>query len=69
MRNLIFLKTSEAARRLEVTGDRVRQLERKGELAAIKIGGGMRLFRVEDVERLAAARAARRKQVMAGAAK
>ena len=69
MKNLIFLKTSEAARRLEVTGDRVRQLERKGELKAVKIGGGMRLFRAEDVERLVAERAARRKQAMVGAAK
>ena len=65
MRNFIhkWLRTGEAARCLEVSPDRVRQLERHGDLEAVKISGGLRLFRVRDVEKLKAERAARKARV------
>jgi excisionase family DNA binding protein len=42
-----------AARRLGVSTQRVRELTRTGRIAAIRTVGGMRLYRVEDIDRLA----------------
>jgi excisionase family DNA binding protein len=47
------LTTSDAARILNRSADRVRDLERSGRLPAIKTRSGQRLFSVKDVERLA----------------
>lgn len=51
-----FLSVSEAARVLGMSADWVRLQERTGKLAAIKSAGGVRLFALEDVQRLAAER-------------
>jgi excisionase family DNA binding protein len=48
-----LLTTSDAARRLKRSADRVRDYEREGRLPAQKTVSGQRLFRLEDVERLA----------------
>lgn len=48
-----LLSTGDAARVLNRSVDRVRDYEREGLLPAQKTRGGQRLFRVEDVERLA----------------
>ena len=50
--------TSEAAYILEVAAATVHELERRGLLAATRTAHGVRLFRREDVERLAAERRA-----------
>jgi len=56
-----LLQTHHVARRLEVTPARVRQLVREGKLrAVVEVLGGLRLFSVAEVERVAAERAARR---------
>jgi DNA-binding transcriptional MerR regulator len=47
-----FLMTSDAARRLEVSSQRIIQLEREGKLPAIRAANGTRLFRAADIERL-----------------
>ena len=47
-----FVLTAAAARKLGCTPDGVRYLERTGRLPAVRVDG-MRLYRVEDVERLA----------------
>ena len=52
--NLIM--TSDASKILDVSAERVRQLERAGDLHAIKTPKGMRLFKREEVERLAESR-------------
>jgi DNA-binding transcriptional MerR regulator len=44
--------TGEAARRLKVSPERVRQLERAGVLPARKTVGGFRIYRAADVEAL-----------------
>ena len=49
-----FLSTSDAARLLNRASDTVRYYERTGKLEAIRTHGGMRLFRLEDVEKFAA---------------
>lgn len=49
-----LLQTSEAGRILKRSAEMVRNYERSGKLRAIKIGGGKRLFREEDVRALAA---------------
>jgi excisionase family DNA binding protein len=54
-----FLTVSEAAAILKCSPDLVRYFERNGRLAAIKTERGWRLFRREDVERLATDRASR----------
>lgn len=41
------------ARRLGVSTQRVRELTRAGRIEAIRTAGGMRLYRVEDIDRLA----------------
>ncbi len=55
-----LLATSEAARLLGVAADTVRLWERRGLLPAERTAGGIRLFRLEDVERLATERAGTR---------
>jgi excisionase family DNA binding protein len=51
-----ILGTTDAAFRLGCSAERVRQLERAGKLPAEKTLGGQRIFKTEDVERLAAER-------------
>jgi DNA-binding transcriptional MerR regulator len=51
-----IMATIDVARRLNCSPDRVRQLEREGKIHAEKMPRGVRVFRVEDVERLAAER-------------
>lgn len=48
-----FLGTTDVAMRLGCSAERVRQLERAGKLLAEKMPSGQRVFRAEDVERLA----------------
>jgi excisionase family DNA binding protein len=55
-----LLATNDVAKELQVSTDLVRQLERQGRLPALKTRSGQRLFFVEDVERLAQARDAKR---------
>lgn len=51
-----FLSVSEAARLLGMSGDWVRFQEKSGRLKAIRSAGAIRLFALEDVQRLAAGR-------------
>ena len=51
-----FLSVSEAARVLGMSADWVRLQEKSGRLEAIKSAGGIRLFLLEDVQKLAAKR-------------
>ena len=51
-----ILGTTDVALRLGCSAERVRQLEREGKLHAEKTPRGTRVFRVEDVEQLAAER-------------
>lgn len=51
-----LLSTGDVARRLGVSSEFVRKLVRTGKLAAMRTAGGQRIFRNEDVERLAAER-------------
>lgn len=51
-----LLTTKSAALRLGVVGETVRLWERTGRLPAIRTESGQRLFRLGDVERLAAQR-------------
>lgn len=51
-----LLGTMDAAERLGCSTERVRQLEREGKLPAERMASGQRVFRAEDVERLAAER-------------
>lgn len=48
-----LLTTSDAARELNRSADRVRDYEREGKLPAQKTRSGQRLFKTSDVERLA----------------
>ncbi len=57
-----YLSVADAARILDVVPATVRQMERSGRLPARRTAGGIRLFCREDVERLAAARAATDRQ-------
>ena len=50
------LIVSDVARMLGVTTDRVRQIERSGQLPAQRTPGGVRIFDRSDVERLIAQR-------------
>jgi len=54
------LMTGDVARRLGVTSERVRQLERQGVLKAERTVSGLRIFNASDVERLARERQERR---------
>ena len=47
-----LLTTTPAARELEVSSQRVIQLEQQGILKAIRTATGIRLFRRVDIERL-----------------
>jgi excisionase family DNA binding protein len=51
-----IMATIDVARRLNCSPDRVRQLEREGKLPAQKMPRGQRVFKAEDVERLAVER-------------
>lgn len=51
-----ILGTTDVALRLGCSPERVRQLEREGKLQAEKTARGQRIFRIEDVERLATER-------------
>ena len=51
-----ILSTGDVARRLDVSSEFIRKLERLGKLVAMRTAGGQRIFRAEDVERLAAER-------------
>ncbi|MFP5265202.1 MAG: MerR family transcriptional regulator [Blastocatellia bacterium] len=53
---ITILGTTDVALRLGCSAERVRQLEREGKLHAEKMPRGVRVFQVEDVERLAAER-------------
>jgi excisionase family DNA binding protein len=53
-----LLSTKTAGARLGVTSRRVIQLVQAGRLPAVAMTGGQRIFRVEDVEKLAQERAA-----------
>lgn len=64
--NCKILGTTDAAMRLGCSAERVRQLEREGKLPAEKMPSGQRIFRAEDVERLAEERA-RQKQTASAA--
>ena len=53
MSNPEFMNVRDAAARLGVHENTVRNIERRGELAAIRLpGSGFRRFRKEDVERM-----------------
>lgn len=64
-----ILSTTDAALRLGCSAERVRQLEREGKLPAEKMRGGQRVFKAEDVERIAEARAEMKNRKTASAAK
>lgn len=49
-----LLMTTDAARLLKRSAEAVRSYERSGKLPATKTANGHRLFRVDDVRRLAA---------------
>jgi excisionase family DNA binding protein len=51
-----ILGTTDVALRLGCSAERVRQLEREGKLPAEKMLRGQRLFKADDVERLAVER-------------
>ncbi|HET8670286.1 MAG TPA: MerR family transcriptional regulator [Candidatus Saccharimonadales bacterium] len=51
-----ILGTTDVALRLHCAAERVRQLEREGKLSAVKTPRGVRVFRADDVERLATER-------------
>ena len=54
--NTTLLGITDAARLLNVSPERVRQLEREGKLSAERMSRGQRIFKAEDVERLATER-------------
>lgn len=51
-----WLLPSEAARRLGLSKEYVRQLSDRGEIRTIRASGGVRLLNAKDVEKLARAR-------------
>jgi excisionase family DNA binding protein len=61
-----ILGTTDAAMVLGVSAEFVRQLERAGKLPAEKTPSGRRIFRVEDVKRMAAEREQKRKEQASG---
>jgi excisionase family DNA binding protein len=50
-----LLSTGDVARRLDVSSEFIRKLAREGKLPTMRTAGGQRIFRSEDVERLAKA--------------
>ena len=63
-----LLSVADAARLPGVVPATVRHMERSGRLPAERTAGGMRLFRREDVERLAAERGERRTPILCAGA-
>ena len=61
-----FMMASEVAEVLGCTPANVRALERAGRLRAERTKTGVRIFRVEDVERLAAEREQQKANASAG---
>lgn len=57
---MMLMTTATVARQLGVTPCRVRQLADTGRIPSTRTAEGVRLYRVEDVDRIAAERAARR---------
>jgi len=55
------LTTLDVATRLEISAERVRQLEQAGILRAVKLPKGQRIFSAADVEVLRLQRAARKR--------
>jgi excisionase family DNA binding protein len=55
----VLMTPAEAARLVEVTPARIRQMVDSGRLSAIRTGAGWRLLKRSDVERLARERAAK----------
>ena len=53
-----FITTGAAARMLDRSENTIRQMSRSGRLPCIRLDHGMRLFRIEDVERIAKERRA-----------
>jgi DNA-binding transcriptional MerR regulator len=64
-----ILGTTDVALRLGCSTERVRQLEREGKLPAEKTPNGRRVFKADDVERLATEREQQRKARNAAAGK
>jgi excisionase family DNA binding protein len=56
-----FYLASEAARELNVSATTVREMERRGDLPAVRTPGGVRIFAVTDITRLKAQRTRKRK--------
>lgn len=57
-----LLSVGDAARRLGLSASGVRHLEALGVLPATRTAGGLRLYRAEDVARVARERAAARRR-------
>jgi DNA-binding transcriptional MerR regulator len=57
MKKSLPLETGNVARRLNMSDDNVRKLERKGLLHAERTASGTRLFDADEVRRVAQARA------------
>lgn len=51
-----LLSTGDVARRLGVSAEFVRALERRGKITSVRTVGGRRIFAAGDVERLAVER-------------
>lgn len=51
-----LMSTHDAAKMLDVSPQYVRKLEETGKISAMRTVGGYRIFKAEDVERLAAKR-------------
>lgn len=51
-----LLSTSDVARLLNISPDMVRYLERRGKLPAQYLASGQRIFKLDDVEKLARGR-------------
>jgi excisionase family DNA binding protein len=58
----LILSTGDAARRLNVSSEFIRKLERSGKLAAMRTAGGQRIFKAEDIEFLASKREKQRSE-------
>lgn len=63
-----LLGTTDVALRLGCSAERVRQLEREGKLSAERMVSGQRIFRAEDVERLALERERQKREQAASTA-
>ena len=62
----IHLSTKESADELGRGPDRLRQLERAGQIRAIRTRGGVRIFLLSDVLEFKAKRAAQREEAAHG---